>query len=135
MAEPAALVTDTHPLLFHAAGGRRLGRRGVSHFAACERRSAITYVPMAVLWEVSVLVRVGKVRLGRSVREFFTDLFSNAAYQPLDLTAKQVFLADESRPNDDPFDGLVLAAARSLELPLLTRDRDLEDSQLVTTVW
>ena len=33
-------------------------------------------------------------------------------YQPLDLTAKQVFLADELRFNRDPFDALICAAAQ-----------------------
>jgi len=135
VADPAALVTDTHPLLFHAAGGGRLGRRGAAHFAACERREALTYVPAAVVWEVSFLTRVGKVRLGRPVRDFFTDLFSNPAYQPVDLTPEQVYLADEARPNEDPFDALVLAAARTLGLPLLTRDTDLQACDLARTVW
>jgi hypothetical protein len=31
-----AAVTDTHPLLFHAAGSRRLGRRAAEVFEAAE---------------------------------------------------------------------------------------------------
>ena len=59
MADLAA-VTDTHPLLFFAAGGRRLGRKASALFAACERREAILYVPAVVLWETA-LVRGGRV--------------------------------------------------------------------------
>lgn len=112
-----------------------MSRRMVAHFDACERREALTYVPAAVAWEVSLLVRVGRVNLRRRLREFFEDLFSNPAYQPLDLTLEQVYLADESRPNDDPFDGLICAAARSLDLPLITRDRDIQRFGLVGTIW
>jgi PIN domain nuclease of toxin-antitoxin system len=65
------------------AGASKTGR-----FAAEERR-AIVYVPVAVMWETSLLARVGRVELGRSVEEFFTDLFSNAAYQAFDLTPAQ----------------------------------------------
>jgi PIN domain nuclease of toxin-antitoxin system len=135
VAEPAAAVTDTHPLLFHAAGGKRLGRRAAAHFRACEQQQAITYVPAAVIWEVSLLTRVGRVDLHRSLREFFADLFSNPAYQPLDLTPEQVYWADEGRPNNDPFDALICAAARSLALPLLSRDSDIQESGLVKTLW
>jgi PIN domain nuclease of toxin-antitoxin system len=46
-----------------------------------------------------------------------------------------VLLADEVKPNNDPFDALICAAALSLELPLITRDRDIEQSRIVTTVW
>jgi PIN domain nuclease of toxin-antitoxin system len=89
VAEPAAVVTDTHPLLFHAAGGARLSKRAARLFQAAEERRAIVYVPVAVMWETSLLARVGRVELGRSVEEFFTDLFSNAAYQAFDLTPAQ----------------------------------------------
>ena len=135
MPEPRAFVTDTHPLILHAAGGRGLGRRAAAHFAACERREALVYVPAAVLWETSLLVRVGRVHLGRRLREFCEDLFSNPAYQPLELTPEQVFLADEARPNNDPFDGLICAAARALGLPLLTRDRSIQEWDLVRAAW
>ena len=59
----------------------------------------------------------------------------NPAYQSIDLTIEQVALAEEGRPNDDPFDALIVAAARRLELPLLTRDQDIARSGLVEVVW
>jgi PIN domain nuclease of toxin-antitoxin system len=133
--EPRAFVTDTHPLLLHAAGGRALGRRAAACFAACERREALVYIPAAVLWETSLLARVGRVRLERTFRGFVEDLFSNPAYQPLDLSPEQVCLADETRPNDDPFDGLICAAAATLGLPLVTRDRSIQDWGGVRTLW
>lgn len=37
MAVHNALVTDTHPLLFHATGGSRFSRKAAAHFQACER--------------------------------------------------------------------------------------------------
>lgn len=135
MAELSAAVTDTHPLLFHAAGGKRLGKRAAAHFQACEQRQAMTYVPAAVLWEMSLLARVGRINLRRSLPEFCEDLFSNPAYQPLDLTPEQIYLADEAQPNTDPFDALICAAARSLSLPLLSRDGDIQESGLVKVLW
>jgi hypothetical protein len=69
------------------------------------------------------------------LRDFFGDLFANPAYQPFDLTPEQVFLADEARPNNDPFDGLICAAARRLDLPLITRDAEIERWGQVRVVW
>lgn len=135
MAETLSAVTDTHPLLFHAAGGGRLGPKAAQVFAACERREAILYVPAAVIWECTLLARAGRVNLRRSVRGFFDDLFSNPAYQPYDLSAEQVFLAEEMRVNRDPFDALICAAARDLALPILTRDGDIRASGAVRVIW
>lgn len=135
MPEMRAAVTDTHALLFHAAGGGRLGRRAAEHFAACERREALLYVPAAGIWECALLARAGRVNLRRNVRGFFEDLFSNPAYQPHDLTPAQVFAAEEVRLNRDPFDALICAAARDLELPLITRDGDIRSSGMVRVIW
>jgi PIN domain nuclease of toxin-antitoxin system len=135
VADTAAAVTDTHPLLFHAAGGGRLGRKAAEHFAACERREALLYVPAVVIWECALLTRAGRVNLRRSVRDFFEDLFSNPAYQPYDLTAEQVLFGEEMRVNRDPFDALICAAARDLELPLISRDGDIRSSGAVRIIW
>ena len=135
MAETVAAVSDTHPLLFHAAGGGRLGRKAAEHFAACERREALLYIPAVVIWECALLTRAGRVNLRQSVRGFFEDLFSNPAYQPYDLSAEQVLLGEEMRVNRDPFDALICAAARDLELPLISRDGDIRQSGAVRVIW
>ena len=135
VADPDAAVTDTHPLIFHAAGGGRLGSRAAAFFDRCERREAILYVPAAVIWECSLLARVARINLRRSVRTFFDDLFSNPAYQPLDLTPDQVFGADELRFSRDPFDALIVAAAQTAGLPLVTRDGDIRESGTVRVIW
>jgi PIN domain nuclease of toxin-antitoxin system len=135
VAELNAAVTDTHALLYHAGGSTRLGKRAAAHVAAVERRQAILYVPAAVIWEVALLARGGRISLRRSVPEFFGDLFSNPGYQPYDLTPAQIFDADTLRINRDPFDALICAAARDLDLPLLTRDTDIGRSGVVKTLW
>jgi PIN domain nuclease of toxin-antitoxin system len=135
VADLPGAVADTHALLFHATASRALGRAAAAHFDACERQQALLYVPIAVIWEVSLLARVSRINLRRPVRAFFDDLFSNPAYHPFDLTSAQVYLADELRFTRDPFDALIVAAARTLALPLLTRDRDIRGSGAVHVIW
>jgi PIN domain nuclease of toxin-antitoxin system len=135
VADPAAAVTDTHALVFHAAGDGKLGPKAAAFFERCERRNAILYVPGAVIWECSLLARVARINLRRTVRAFFDDLFSNPAYQPLDATPEQFYLADELRFNRDPFDALICAAARTVDLPLITRDAEIRASGVVKTIW
>jgi PIN domain nuclease of toxin-antitoxin system len=129
------VVTDTHPLLFHAAGGGRLSPRAAVFFERCERREATIYVPAAVIWECGLIARAGHINLRRSVRAFFNDLFSNPAYQPLDLTPEPIFLGDELPFTRDPFDALIVAAAVALDLPLITRDSVIRESAAVRVLW
>lgn len=135
MADTDAAVLDTHPLLFHARGGHGLGSKAAALFARCERREAVLYVPAVVVWECALLARSGRVNLRRSVRAFFDDLFSNPAYQPLDVTPEDVLLADELRFTRDPFDALIVATARNAGLPLVTRDRDIGKAGAVAVIW
>jgi PIN domain nuclease of toxin-antitoxin system len=137
VADTEAAVTDTHALLYFAGGSPRLGRRAAAHFDAAEARRAIVYVPVAVMWEITLLARGGRFNLRRPPREFFADLYSNPAYQAYDLTALQVLDADDLAPhlNRDPFDALICAAARDLALPVLTRDTAITDSGTVRVIW
>lgn len=135
MVDRSGAVADTHALLFHAAGSARLGQRAKAYFHAAEQRDALIHVPVAVIWEVSLLVRGGRVSLRRPTREFFADLFSNPAFQPYDLTPDQVFDAGDLSFTRDPFDALICASARQLGLPLLTRDEAIRTSGAVRTVW
>jgi len=133
--EPEAAVTETHALVFHAAGGGKLGARAAAFFDRCERRGAILYVPTVVMWECSLLARASRINLRRTVRTFFDDLFSNPAYQPLDVTPETVCVADELRFTRDPFDALICASARTVGLPLITRDADIRGSGTVKVIW
>jgi len=131
----ATAVTDTHALLFHAVQPAKLGRRAAAHFASCERQQALTYVPVAVVWEVAFLARAGRGDLRRSARGFFADLFSNPSYQPYEMSMEQAFIAAEIGAGRDPFDALITAAAIDLDLPLITRDESIVLSKRVKTLW
>jgi PIN domain nuclease of toxin-antitoxin system len=130
----AAAVTDTHALLYHAAG-RGLGPQAAALYAAAEKREAQIYVPVAVIWEVTLLARGNTINLRRTTGAFFTDLFTNPAYQAYDLTPHQVFAADDLRFNSDPFDALIVAAAREMGLPLITPDAEMGAAPGIRTVW
>ena len=127
--------SDTHALIFHAAGGADSARRSAAYFAACERRQAILYIPVAVIWECALLARRGRINLRRSVRTFFEELFSNPAYQPYDLTPEPGARRRRAAHQSRSFDALICAAAQDLSLPLLTRDGDIRSSGAVRVIW
>ena len=132
---PEAAVCDTHALVYYAFGGQRLGKRAAALFDACEAREAIVYVPAMVIVESEFVLSRRLARASMSLRDFFDGLFANPAFQPLDLTPEQVYLASEARPNNDPFDGLICAAARRLDVPLITRDTAIVEWGKVRVVW
>lgn len=131
-----ACVTDTNALIHYLSRDARLGRRAALQFDACREQRAIAYVPVAVLWEMGHLMRKRRVRVGAlGLREVTDVLFSNPAFQPFPLDPEQVCLADEAGPNEDTFDRLICAAARVLDLPLLTSDLEIQAWSGVRTIW
>ena len=90
--------------------------------------------PTAVIWECALLARAARINLRRSVRAFFDDLFSNPAYQPLDLTLDQVLVADELTFTRDPLDALIVATALTMG-PLVTRDGVIRASGRLRVIW
>ena len=130
-----AAVADTHALVMHFGARSALGAKAAAHFRAAENGTALVYVPVAVVWEVALLARAGRVNLRRSPAAFFSELFLNPSYQPFDLSLEQVFAADAARFNRDPFDALIVAAAQVLGLPLMTRDTDIVASKMVKVIW
>lgn len=93
------------------------------------------YVPAAVIWEVVLLARGGRIHLTQPVPAFFADLFSNPSYQAHVLDAGQVFAAAQHTVFPDPFDGLICAAALDLSLPLITRDTVIVAAGVVKVIW
>jgi PIN domain nuclease of toxin-antitoxin system len=52
-----------------------------------------------------------------------------------DRFPEHVFLAEEHRFSRDPFDGLIVATAEAMDLPLISRDTAIQESGLVKAVW
>lgn len=130
---PNAAVCDTHALVFFAFGDRRLSQTASAFFDACDQRQSILYVPAVVVMEFGFVTGGRRARV--SLRDFFEGLFANPAFQPYELTPEQVYLADEAGPNADPFDRLICAAAKRLDLPLITGDADITRWGGVGTIW
>ena len=135
MTEIEAAVADTNALILYATKSSRLGGRARRLFEAAEQRDTVIYVPLAVVWELAIANRAGRVKLRQSVAQFVDDLVSNPAFAPYDLTLDQIYTAANLGFNRDPFDALIVAAAQLLALPLLTRDAEIIESGAVPVIW
>jgi len=98
-----------------------------------EAAQAQAYVPAAVVAEVLILRDLGRVRIGLPELRKATESAPGLYFLPLDLTQLDHFAALVTLR--DPFDRLIVSAARSVGAALVTRDGQIADSGLVETVW
>jgi PIN domain nuclease of toxin-antitoxin system len=128
-------VTDTHPLVWYATNKQaNLSKKALSAFNAASREEALIYVPGFVFWEIVMLLKIGRV----SVQESYGDWAEHLVAHPgFDIAPFTVEVASEAYayPFADPFDAVITATAKVLDLALITRDQDITDSKLVDIHW
>ena len=128
-------VTDTHPLVWYATNKQaKLSKKALSAFNAASRRETLIYVPSFVFWEIALLLKIRRI----SLQEDYGDWAEHLVAQPgFDLAPFSVEVTTEaySYPFSDPFDGVITATAKVMDLALITRDGDITDSRLVDIHW
>jgi PIN domain nuclease of toxin-antitoxin system len=132
----ALYVTDTHPLLWYGeARHAKLSRGALRIFREAEAGRALICVPAVVLWEVSLLILVGRIRLSQPFSEWVDMLLAQPGFElaPLDLAVIAETL--QFHLNNDLFDAAVVATAHLKDVPLITKDEDMVLSGLIDVAW
>jgi PIN domain nuclease of toxin-antitoxin system len=113
------LLLDTEVLIWWDANDRRLGARA----RALIQEADDVYVSAASAWEISIKTALGKLRTTRKASEAMVD----ASFQQLGVTFEQ---AEEigllPLHHRDPFDRLIVAAARVEGLTIVSSDEQYQ---------
>ncbi len=129
-------VTDTHPLIWYAANQKaKLSKKALRVFEKAWTNQAFIYVPAPVLWEIALLIKARQIKLPQPFAQWAAALSIQPGFEValLDSTVLETTL--NVRINGDPFDEVIVATALTLDLPLITKDVAITDSQLVEVIW
>jgi PIN domain nuclease of toxin-antitoxin system len=131
----SAYVTDTHPLVWYATGKhRQLSSKVLRAFQAAAGAEALIYVPVFVLWEIAMLLKVRRIALQEPYGDWAEHLLAQPGFA---LAAVDVRMLAEAYyyPFPDPFDSVITATAKVMDWPLMTNDAEINASQLVDVYW
>ncbi len=132
----AVFVTDTHPLVWYATGRhRQLSTKALRAFRAADSGRARILVPAVVLWEISILEKIGRIRLAQPFTPWAETLVSQPGFDLAHLAPADIGEAMKFNLPDDMFDAAIVAAATTRDLPLITRDEGITDSGIVAVLW
>ena len=131
------LVTDTHPLIYYFCdGGRKLSKKARRAFdEAVVSNKTIIYIPVPVLWELSMLVEGNKIRLPKNFSDWLQDLFAYDMINPLSFDMETVICNHNNYLQGDPFDRAIVATALNVGLPLITNDSAIHKYQPCELFW
>lgn len=129
-------VTDTHPIVWYTLKKHSdLSKKALAAFRDAEAGNAFVHVPAIVLWETALLERAGKIKLYDGFSRWAEKLFKNPNFAIAPLEPAVIARAVGYNFNSDPFDGIIVAAAAELSVPLITKDQAITESNLVEILW
>jgi PIN domain nuclease of toxin-antitoxin system len=128
----AEYVLDTHACLFALAAPKKLGRRARRVLEQADAREHRVWVPAAVAAEIAMLKELRRTELGIPALK---QAFENTGWRFLALDLDQIDEFAALASIRDPFDRLIVAAARSVGAKLISRDAMLKELGLVEIVW
>jgi PIN domain nuclease of toxin-antitoxin system len=136
MGRGAVIVLDTHVLVWWVSGDPELSKKAR---AAIEHEQAAGEIVVSSIsaWEIALLVERERLLLSMDVSTWLTTVAQIGAvrFMPVDV---EIAVKSTSLPgafHKDPADRMIVATARKLAVPLLTKDEKIRAYPHVKTIW
>jgi PIN domain nuclease of toxin-antitoxin system len=130
--ETVRAVLDTRAVLWAVLDDPRLGN-GARAWMEKENPATLAISDMTLL-EISMLAAKGRIEVEDGIEGILNEI--QVRLQVLKMDAR--IAAEAMRlelPQSDPFDRVIVATARQQGVPVLTRDRAITKSGLVSVIW
>jgi PIN domain nuclease of toxin-antitoxin system len=132
----AVIVLDTHTLVWWVTGDPTLSKKAKAAIAR-EQAGGGIIVSSISAWEIAMLVEREKLLLSMDVSSWLATVAQIDAvrFMPVDVevATKSVELPGEF--HKDPADRMIVATARKLAVPLVTKDDKIRAYAHVKTIW
>jgi PIN domain nuclease of toxin-antitoxin system len=130
------ILLDTHAWIWLAADRKRLSRAAAAAIRRGTESGGIGVASIS-LWELAILFDRGRLRASGTIESSMRSIVEATGVVIHEITPEIAALAaafPDGFPQD-PADRLIAATARSLGLPLVTREQRMLDSNLLKTIW
>jgi PIN domain nuclease of toxin-antitoxin system len=130
------IVLDTHAVVWWVEG-KGLSKKAQTTIDREMKQDGEIVISAMSAWEITLLVKKERLRLAMDVGSWFDKIgqISRVRFAPID---RQIAMAAAVLPGDfhkDPADRMIVATARSLSAPLVTKDEQIRQYAHVKTIW
>ncbi len=130
------ILLDTHALVWWVNESEQLSlqsRRKINE----EVKNGTVVASAISVWEISMLVKAGRMTLATDIDTWFGDLDILPYFRFISVDAHiaktAIFLPEPF--HKDPADRMIVATALRLGVPLVTRDQKIRRYKQVRTIW
>ncbi len=127
------IVLDTHTLIWHLSKPAKLGGKAKRELQKVDQGKSIALIPAISLIELTLLREAGRRLVGPPEIEALLATHSQFELLELDLAQTKEFMFLGAIA--DPFDRMIIAAARAAEAPILSADENITQCGLVDVIW
>jgi PIN domain nuclease of toxin-antitoxin system len=130
------IVLDTHALVWWVTGDTSLSKRAKNAIAR-EMAGGEIVVSSISAWEIAMLVAREKLVLTMDVNSWLVTVGEIEAvrFVPVDVEIATKSVALPGEFHSDPADRMIVATARKLAVPLVTKDAKIRNYAHVKTIW
>jgi PIN domain nuclease of toxin-antitoxin system len=116
-------LIDTHILLWYMVGDNRISNHTQ---AIIEKPSSTIFLSNASLWEITIKVSIGKLKLNGSITDL-KNYLSDKGFKILDFDYEDLeTLLTLPFHHQDPFDRLIIAQGKTKALEIITNDPQIK---------
>jgi PIN domain nuclease of toxin-antitoxin system len=128
------ICLDSHVLLWWALDPEKLSKRATELCRRMEREGG--YVSSISIWELGLKIKKGDLEIGMTIEEFDGSVRKTGVVGFVAVT-NELWLANLALDWDhrDPADRTIVATARHLGVPLLSKDRIMHRFGGANAVW
>lgn len=126
-------VLDTHALFWFLTKSPKLGKNAAQVFQDAAKGQGLLWVPSIVLAELYFLNEKQRRPLDFTIE--YQAMAASSCYRFVDFRAADVLQFDSLSAIPEIHDRLIVGAALSLRVPVVTRDSNIVNSGLVPTIW
>ncbi len=130
------IVLDTHTLVWWVTGDPLLSRAAKSAIDKTKRRGEIIVSSMSA-WEIALLVERDRLVLTMDVSSWLATVeqIEQVRFLSVDVEIATKSVSLPGQFHKDPADRMIVATARKLAVPLVTKDEKLRAYPHVKTIW
>lgn len=126
-------ITDTHALLWWFTESSQLSPKAAQLFEKCEKGEIVIFIPSIVMAEA--LSIFDKKRLTFDFKKLFNRIHKseNFILVALDFAILQKMVDLKDVP--ELHDKIIVSTAKHFDLPIITKDRRIQNLSYVKTIW
>ena len=126
-------VTDTHALIWWFIDSPKISSKAAEIFEKCERGENVIFIPSIVMAEALSIFEKKKVSFNFKNLLQKIDASQNFMLIALDYPLLQEMMTLKDIP--EIHDKIIASTAKHLKAPIITKDKTLQKSSFIKTIW